>query len=203
MTSVTSLSGYSYSTNYKSSLDKNGDGIVSADELSASRQSGGNASGSLTSATSLEDVAGSSALDKLSSLISSILLQITSGESRPPAEGEDTGDFFASLDADGDGLLTEAEFSAGKPEDVSDDQSASLFARLDADGDGALSAEELAAGRPDGPPPPPPAGEASGTEEAGGDTGLTDLLEQLKSVIDAYLQNLDDAEEEQTALLTA
>ena len=35
------------------------------------------------------------------------------------------------------------------------------------------------------------------------ETSLTDLLEQLKSVISNYLENLDDTGEEQTVLLTA
>lgn len=205
MTSVTSLSGYSYSTSYKSSLDKNGDGVVSADELASGQTSSGSSSASTASTSSSSsvlstgEVAGTSALDKLSTLINSILMQMTSGESQP--QPGDKGDFFTSLDTDGDGMLTEAEFSAGKPEEVSDDQSASLFTKLDADGDGSVSTQELAAMRPEGPPPPPP-----GSETATGDdseTSLTDLLEQLKSVIANYLENLEDTGEEQTVLLTA
>lgn len=205
MTSVTSLSGYSYSTSYKSSLDKNGDGVVSADELASGQTSSGSGTTSTTSTSasssilSTGEVAGTSALDKLSSLINTILMQMTSGESQP--QPEENSDFFTSLDADGDGLLTEAEFSAGKPEDVSDEQSASLFAKMDADGDGSVSAEEIAAQRPEGPPPPPPSGETAASDDS--DTSLTDLLEQLQSVIDNYLENLADTEEEQTVLLSA
>lgn len=205
MTSVTSLSGYSYSASYKSSLDKNGDGVVSADELPSSQTSSGSSTSTAASASSSSsilstgEVAGTSALDRLSTLINSILMQMTSGESQP--RPEDKGDFFTSLDADGDGVLTEAEFATGKPEEVSDDQSASLFTRLDANGDGSVSTEEFAAMRPEGPPPPPPSGDAATGDDS--ETSLTDLLEQLKSVISNYLENLDDTGEEQTVLLTA
>ncbi|MCX8999076.1 EF-hand domain-containing protein [Rhizobiaceae bacterium BDR2-2] len=211
MTSVTSLSAYSYSTGYKSSLDKNGDGVVSADELAAAQQSGASsstASSSLTSGTAAgqeEETAASSALAKLSSLISSFLMQSASGESQSGGSESGTGDFFTTLDADGDGVLTQAEFLTGKPEDVSDEQSAALFATLDADGNGAVSAEEFAAMRPEGPPPPPPlaAAETEDGATVDSETSLAEFLEQIQSVIDSYLENLEEEAAEQSVLLTA
>ena len=189
MTSVTSLSGYSYSTSYKSSLDKNGDGVVTADEIAAASQTAsGSSLSALSSTTSTEGTddssAVSSATDKFAALINELLMKMTAGESTPPSDGQGN-DFLTRLDADGDGSLTAEEFAAGKPDDVSDEQSANLFASLDTDGNGSLSRDELAAmqhGRgPEGAPPPPEETASSDTTDS--TTDVTDLLQQLQQII--------------------
>lgn len=211
MTSVTSLSGYSYSTSYKSSLDKNGDGVVTADEIAAASQTASSSSLSALSSTSSTEGTDdsstvSSATDKFAALINELLMKMTAGESTPPSDGQGN-DFLTRLDADGDGSLTAEEFAAGKPDDVSDEQSVNLFASLDTDGNGSLSRDELAAmqhGRgPEGEPPPPPPEETASSDTKDSTTDVTDLLQQLQQVITDYLDNLGDGSTEQSVLLTA
>lgn len=216
MTSISSLSSASYSTSYTSSLDKNGDGVVTADELAAASSSSSSSKSSVFSAKSSSDSSGddtsTSALDKLSALISSLMLQMTSGESQPQSSEDRSGDLLTALDADGDGALSETEFLAGKPDDVSDTDSANLFSSLDADGNGSLSTDELAAQQqPEGPPPPPPMGGPMGaapadetdSDSASSESSTVDFLEQLQSVIDSYLENLGGDTDQTETLLAA
>ena len=51
-------------------------------------------------------------------------------------------DRFASLDADGDGAVTEEEFVAQAQQEAAE-RAAQMFARMDADGDGILSRDAL------------------------------------------------------------
>jgi Ca2+-binding EF-hand superfamily protein len=50
---------------------------------------------------------------------------------------------FKQLDSDGDGVLSEAEFTAARPDDVSEDMASNLYNSLDSDGSGFLSDSEL------------------------------------------------------------
>jgi hypothetical protein len=53
---------------------------------------------------------------------------------------------FATLDKDGDGVVTEAEFLAAKKESLGDEAAKAQFGKLDKDTNGKLSQEEFAAG---------------------------------------------------------
>lgn len=54
---------------------------------------------------------------------------------------------FATLDKDGDGVVTEVEFLAGAKGEGTEAQSKKRFATLDADHDGKLTKEEMSARR--------------------------------------------------------
>ncbi|MDR9804775.1 EF-hand domain-containing protein [Rhizobium hidalgonense] len=122
MTSVSSLgSTLSQYQSPLSSLDKNGDGVVSADELAAASQS----SSSGTAATPTDS--GDSSADILKKITGDILslmlsLQKTDG-SDDQNDGSDQSDdssngVFASMDTNGDGKLTESEFLAADPSSI-------------------------------------------------------------------------------------
>lgn len=119
MTSVSSLG--STVTQYQSplsSLDKNGDGVISPDELAAATQS----STSSTSATTDDsDDSSTDIVKKITADILSLMLsmQKTDG-SDDQGDGSDEGDdaskgVFAAMDKNGDGKLTESEFLSADP----------------------------------------------------------------------------------------
>jgi Ca2+-binding EF-hand superfamily protein len=51
---------------------------------------------------------------------------------------------MSRLDTDGDGSISQAEFSAGRPQGASQADATARFAQIDTDGNGSLSASELA-----------------------------------------------------------
>jgi Ca2+-binding EF-hand superfamily protein len=123
VTSVSSLGSASsqYQTSL-SSLDKNGDGIISADELAAAN------TGSTKPSTSSSGDDGTGIAQKIAADIVSIMLQMQAS-ARDDAR-DDTGDnagddgaggskgIFASLDANGDGRLTADELLSADPSSV-------------------------------------------------------------------------------------
>ncbi|GAJ92432.1 hypothetical protein RRH01S_03_05070 [Rhizobium rhizogenes NBRC 13257] len=64
-----------------------------------------------------------------------------------------------AMDTDGDGNISEAEFVAARPSDVSEEQATNLFASFDTENTGSLTESQLASAMQSGQqPPPPPAG---------------------------------------------
>lgn len=120
MTSVSSLG--STLTQYQSPLsspDKNGDGVVSADELAAASQSSTSATASTDSDDSSTDIVKKITADILSLMLS---MQKTDG-SDDQGDGSDQSDdaskgVFAAMDTNGDGKLTESEFLAADPNSI-------------------------------------------------------------------------------------
>lgn len=170
MTSIGSISSSTTST-YISRLDTNGDGTVSADELAAASASSSKSTSTTTSSSSEEETSGvSAAATQLSNLLVSMILQM--GGSETQDQQQDSGSdqenatqlSVSSLDSDGDGTVSAAEFAAAKPDDVTDEMSAQLFSALDSDGDGSVTEAELSVMR-NGPPPPPSGGEADAADE--------------------------------------
>ncbi|MGR9554319.1 Ca2+-binding EF-hand superfamily protein [Rhizobium leguminosarum] len=117
MTSVSSLG--STVTQYQSplsSLDKNGDGVISADELAAASPS---STSGTTSTDSSTDIVKKITADILSLMLS---MQKTDG-SDDQGDGSDQSDddskgVFAAMDTNGDGKLTESEFLAADPNSI-------------------------------------------------------------------------------------
>ncbi|AXA39035.1 EF-hand domain-containing protein [Rhizobium leguminosarum] len=120
MTSVSSLG--STVTQYQSplsSLDKNGDGVISADELAAASQSSTSGTTSTDSDDSSTDIVKKITADILSLMLS---MQKTDG-SDDQGDGSDQSDddskgVFAAMDTNGDGKLTESEFLAADPNSI-------------------------------------------------------------------------------------
>nr|WP_204330267.1 EF-hand domain-containing protein [Rhizobium phaseoli] len=103
-----------------SSLDKNGDGVISPDELAAASQSStsGKTATDGDSDDSSTDIAKKITADILSLMLS---LQKTDG-SDDHGDGSDQSDdskgVFAAMDTNGDGKLTESEFLAADPSKI-------------------------------------------------------------------------------------
>lgn len=129
------------------------------------------------------------------------------GGQAPP----DAGELFSKLDSDGDGVVSQAEFLAGRPDDVSEDQATQMWSRLDSSGAGSLSQEEfVSAMESQGPPPGPPPGGGQGMAQASGTSNLgegltgagsgnagTSLSELLASLLAKY--GLSRYQESQTS----
>nr|WP_245355417.1 EF-hand domain-containing protein [Rhizobium leguminosarum] len=126
-----------------SSLDKNGDGVISPDELAAASQS----STSGTTATdgdsddSSADIAKKITADILSLMLS---LQKTDGNDDEGDGGDQSDDtskgVFAAMDTNGDGKLTESEFLAADPNSVKTSGDSELLTKVLSDMQTALQA---------------------------------------------------------------
>lgn len=134
-----------------SRLDTDGDGSVSAEELEAGRPArpagGAFSAGSMAALLSGQEASGTSSAD----------------------------DFFTSLDTDGDGSLSAAEFAAGRPP----------------------GGPHGAGGPPPGGPPPDATEEASETSQA--DT----LAELVRKAMESYLQATTATAQNQTSTLAS
>jgi Ca2+-binding EF-hand superfamily protein len=187
MTSIISSSGSSAAGRVSvSSLDTNGDGIISAEELEAAK------SNRSQDPTVSSDNAATGAQSQLQSSMISMLLQ----SSATQTEGEtprDARDLFSAIDADGDGKITQDEFVAARPEDMSEEEATTRFGELDSEGAGFLTEETFAAGMPQ----PPQAIEADGTTTGTDDetVSIFDILAEMQRVIEAYRENGSEASE--------
>ncbi|MBX5157796.1 hypothetical protein HJB89_11760 [Rhizobium sp. NZLR8] len=121
MTSVSSLG--STLTQYQSplsSLDKNGDGVISPHELAAASQS----STSGTTATdgdsddSSTDIAKKITADILSLMLSLQKTDDSDNQGDGGDQSDDSKGVLAAMDTNGDGKLTESEFLAADPSKI-------------------------------------------------------------------------------------
>ena len=147
-------------------LDTDGDGYVSKAEFAAARPSDVTEDQASTLFDSFDsEDSGSLSVDALTEAMSAQRSQRAGGPPPPPPEGDDElSSLISDLDTDGDGLVSKAEFVAGRPSDASEDQAGTLFDSFDSESAGSLSVDALteamsaqSSQRPDGPPPPPPA----------------------------------------------
>lgn len=116
-------------------IDKNGDGLISRDEVAGMPR--------MAERFDQLDGNGDGVLDK--SELGKVRDRVR-GELRERAE-----DRFEDTDANGDGAIDLAEAQAAAQRRATD-----MFERLDADGDGRLTREEMNRALPAPPPPPPP-----------------------------------------------
>ncbi|MGV8939540.1 MAG: hypothetical protein ACOH2J_20670 [Allorhizobium sp.] len=185
------------------SLDTNGDGNVSADELEA----GGvgkkrSQDPTVESDSSVTGIAAQLLSDMISAMLNKAQAD-TDVKPEPGAEPMSSAEIFASMDADGDGAVTQAEFVAARPDHVSEEDATKLFSQFDGEATGALSEAQfkaaMEANRPAGAPSllsqATAAGEAVG-DDSETTMSLTDLLDEMTSIIDSYRQFAADAETE-------
>ena len=151
MTSVSALG--STLTQYQpplNPLDKNGDGVVSADELAAASKS------SSTDASSAgdDDSSGSDVVQKIAADILALMLSLQKTDDDSKAGTDDNGDdskgALAALDANGDGKLTTSELLSADPQKIAaaggDDQDGGLMAKVLTDMQTALRAYQTTYG---------------------------------------------------------
>jgi Ca2+-binding EF-hand superfamily protein len=131
-------------------LDKNGDGVVSADELAAASKS------SSTNASSAgdDDSSGSDVVQKIAADILALMLSLQKTDDDNKADTDDNGDdskgALAALDANGDGKLTTSELLSADPQKIAaaggDDQDGGLMAKVLTDMQTALRAYQTTYG---------------------------------------------------------
>ena len=146
---------------------------------------------------------------KLLSQLMTVLMNAQGQSSQPQQDAGQDGmspaDRVASMDSDGDGMVTQAEFVAARPDDVSEEQATSLFASFDSEDAGTLSvdalSEAMAQGPGQAPPGPPPPSDT-------GDDTLSSLFSTLDSDGDGVVSQEeflaarpDDVSEDQASAL--
>ncbi len=125
MTSVSSL-GSSSASSYISSLDKNGDGVVSADELDAANTTSTSTSTSTTkstTSTASADDDSASITQKIAADIAALMLQLqqsatSDDDSDDSSNGNSPKGILALMDSNSDGKLTTSEFLSADPATV-------------------------------------------------------------------------------------
>lgn len=123
-------------------LDSDGDGYVSKGEFVASRPSEvtEDQAGALFDSFDSEG-SGSLSIDTLAETMSA--QQSERADTQSPAADDDLESLLSDLDTDGDGQVSKAEFVAGRPSDVTEDQATTLFDSFDSEGAGSLSVDAL------------------------------------------------------------
>ncbi len=194
MTSIPSTLGNAGGlTNSPLSLDTNGDGVVSPEELKAagvsSKRSGDT---TVKSDDGVSGIAAQIASELITALLSKSASETTGDASERKAQSEK--EIFAALDKDGDGKVTRAEFIAGRPVHVSEEDAAMLFATFDSAGTGSLTetqfAAALEANRPDHP-----AASFALTDDSADTVSLTELLDEMTAIIDRYRHFAADSDD--------
>jgi len=189
------------------SMDSDGDGMVTQAEFVAARPDdvSEEQATSLFASFDSED-AGTLSVDTLSEAMAQGPGQAPPGPPPPSDSGDDAiSSLLSTLDSDGDGMVTEAEFVAARPDDVSEEQATSLFASFDSEDAGTLSvdalSEAMAQGPGQAPPGPPPPSDT-------GDDTLSSLFSTLDSDGDGVVSQEeflaarpDDVSEDQASAL--
>ncbi len=97
-------------------------------------------------------------------------------------------DMFASMDTDGDSLVTESEFIAAKPDDVTEEMARQLFSSIDSADSGSITQDQFENGF-QGPPPARPA-EQDETSLSALDDNSRQLLLRLLQAVQNYSSNV-------------
>jgi hypothetical protein len=137
-------------------LDKNGDGVVSADELAAASQSStASASTASTSSAGDDDSSGSDVVQKIAADILALMLSLqktddSDSQSGTDAKGDGSKGALSALDTNGDGKLTTSEILAADPQKIAaaggDDDDSGLMAKVLTDMQTALRAYQTTYG---------------------------------------------------------
>lgn len=143
-------------------LDSDGDGYVSKAEFVTARPSDVSEDEADTLFDSFDsEGSGSLSVDSLTEAMSAQQSERAEGPPPPPpSDDDDLTSMLSDLDTDGDGQVSKAEFVAGRPSDVSEEQAGTLFHSFDSESSGSLSVDTLTEAmsaqqseRPEGPPP--------------------------------------------------
>ncbi|PWR22546.1 EF-hand domain-containing protein [Zavarzinia aquatilis] len=106
-----------------------------------------------------------------------------------------TQSLFSKLDTNSDGTVSQDEFVASRPKDMSETDAAALYAKIDEDGTGALTEDQLKAGLDANRPPPPPPPELTG--------GAPSLSSDLVSALIDVLQQASEDDSSASSTSTA
>ena len=100
-----------------------------------------------------------------------------------------TSEMYDKMDADGDGAVTQEEFVASRPDDVTEEMAANLYNSFDTDTSGSLTESEYETAMNQAPPPPPP------PPGGGGGMGSSTEKSQTFSELDTNQDGVVSAEE--------
>lgn len=170
-----------------SSLDTNGDGIVSAEEQAAG-------STRTQDPTVTTDSAATSSTSQLAADMMAMVLAKGDQSSTDASSTESSREAarFSAMDTDKDGKVSEAEFVAARPKEVSEEDATKRFESLDTAKTGSLTQEQLASDRPKGGPMGGMNMEnlskiLSQDSDSDSDTmSMDDVFSKMSSVIEAY-----------------
>jgi hypothetical protein len=141
----------------------------------------------------------------------SVLFQMMAPPDDTTASAEQSGDTtdnplaqaFSSLDTDGDGTVSETEFTtAATSEGLSAEDASAIYDSIDQDGDG-ISTDELADATRPTPPPPGAMGDSGSTESTDGATGTTansSPYAALLRALDSYMAASDSEQSGSTSV---
>ena len=116
----------------------------------------------------------------------SMLLQLSSSAQTEGETPRDARDLFSAIDADGDGKITQDEFVAARPKELSEEEATARFAELDQEQTGFLTEDVFAAAFQQ--PIQQMDGDSAGL--GNDDTvSIFDILSEMQRVIDAYREN--------------
>jgi len=123
----------------------------------------------------------------LEQLLAMLQQSSASGSSGAP----DPAEMFADLDSDGDGTVTKSEFTAGRPDDVSEEQAEAFYDEIasaaGADSASGLSQDQLAEGmKKAGPPDGAQQAASTQTASTQSTSGNEALLQELLKAIGSY-----------------
>ncbi|WP_431324388.1 EF-hand domain-containing protein [Rhizobium sp. YTU87027] len=142
--SSSSSSSDGSSSDLFTSLDTDGDGVVSQEEFVAGRPSDVSEEQAANLFNSFDtEGSGSLTADRLQEAMSANAPPIGAGSPPPSSSDDSLSDLFSSLDTDGDGVISQAEFAAGRPDDVSEEQATALFESMDTDGAGSITKDQF------------------------------------------------------------
>ncbi len=195
-TTAANLAQYTASV---SSLDTNGDGIVSPEEQAA-------ASIRTQDPTVSTDNAASSSTSQLSA---DMMAMVLAKGDHSTQEASREASRFNAMDTDHDGKVSEAEFVAARPKHMSEEQATKRFEALDTNKTGSLTEQQLASEKMKGAHGEHAHHAHHAEKASGGDAnetmGMDELFNKMRSVIDAYRSaggNQDDHAGVSTAATT-
>lgn len=144
-------SGQPSAADMYSSMDTDGDGSVSQAEFLAARPDNMSEDDATKVYDSIDTTGtGSITEEQFADSMKNMAAQNQGG--MPPApppldsssdSSQSPDDVFDSLDTNKDGSVSEAEFLAGRPDDVTDDQASDLFGSIDTEGIGSISKDQF------------------------------------------------------------
>jgi Ca2+-binding EF-hand superfamily protein len=167
------------SSDIYSSMDSDGDGSVTQTEFVSARPDGmSEDDAEALYATIDTENAGSITEEQFTESLES-----AGAPMGPPPSGsaESDEETYDALDTNQDGVVSEAEFLASRPDDVSEEDAQTIYDMIDSEGTGSISVDQLSEflGSTRQPPMGPPPGEAADLADATSSTDADYLVNLL------------------------
>lgn len=117
-------------------------------------------------------------------------------------EALSAAEMFSKMDTDSDGALSQAEFVAARPSDVTEEMATNLYNSFDTDSTGSLSESEYTTAMNNAPPPPPPgAADTGSSTDSQSFSALDTNKDGVVSMDELLAARPDDVSEEMASQL--